>query len=222
MDTQGVTFSPDDKLLIRNKKGIREWRGETQEFITCWSGGEIVALSPCGRWAVAQSENHQHLRLIDIVARKEIREVPGTKATFCANGDFVVVWKQPNKLVDYSVYKMGTVADGLPPRTLRGKKDMAAANPVPGRQNLSSSRMKGISGSQCMDGDNLSRLVSAAKISTTAGHGRQMGQLFVSGHTAREFQIRLAHNLESKAHIQVGASIRFRRWPSLVIRNNLP
>ena len=208
-------FRPDDKLLIRNKKGIREWRGETQEFITCWSGGEIVALSPCGRWAVAQSENHQHLRLIDVVARKEIREVAGTKATFSANGEFVVVWKQPNKLVDYSVYKMGTVADGLPPRTLRGKKTWLLPILSPDGKSIviPYERDQWLAVYGWGQPEPLSL---RCQNQYHCGTWSPDGELFVSGHTAREFQIRLASQSRSKAHLQVGASIRFRRWPSLV------
>ena len=194
MNTKGVTFTTNDELLIRDKQRIRESRDETQEFVTCWSGGKIVALSPCGRWVAARSDtNRRHLRLIDVVARKEIREVAGTKATFAGSGEYVVVWHPNAKLVDYHVYRMGTTVDSSPTRTVRGKKTSLPILSSDGRSIALPDQMFWLEVHRLGQPEPLPLTGAPQYYCATYSPD---SQLFVSGHFMGEIRLRFAHDLE--------------------------
>ena len=137
--------------------------------------------------------NRQHLQLIDVVARKEIREVAGTMATFSSNGEHVVVWHPNTKLVDYHVFKMGITVDGSPTRTVRGKKTSLPILASDGSSIAFPDQLFWIEVHQLGQPEPL-QLTGAPeyKCATYSPNG----QLFVSGHFMGEIRLRFAHDLE--------------------------
>ena len=111
MDTMGMTISPDGNLVTADSLGVREWRDLKRDFLVRRAkGDDVVALSPCGRWAATPSEIRDHLQLTDLGTGQVLGEVPGSKAKFGGNGEHVVVWEPANatanESIEYHIWKL--------------------------------------------------------------------------------------------------------------------
>ena len=200
--TRCVTMSPTGGLTIGDEEGIREWHDTANEFFKHWSGGDIVALSPCGRWAVAHSQTvTQQLQFVDIAARKVIRQVAGTKAAFASNGEYAIAWlPSSEQLIDYHVWKLGSNVDGTPPRTIRGTKTTLNTTPIvspDGETVVLPYQERWLDVHRLGESEPM-RLTSSTQYYCSAWSPD--GRLFASGHVAGEIRIRFADDLE-RVHV---------------------